>query len=126
MVSTDYYDDALLFTRRNAIRVTGVEPLTRMADWRAWPADLGRFDLIVASDILYEKAYAPLVAGLIAGSLAADGVAFMADPGRVGMDDFRIECAARKLHIVERLKVPHQDGAINQVITIYEIRGVRA
>ena len=126
VVSTDYYDDALLFTRRNAIRVTGVEPQTRMADWRAWPGDLGRFDLIVASDILYEKAYAPLVAGLIAGSLAADGVAFMADPGRVGMDDFRIECAARKLGIVERLKVPHQDGAINQVITIYEIRGQSA
>lgn len=123
VVSTDYYDDALLFTRRNALRNAGREPTVRMADWRAWPADLGRFDLLVASDILYERAYAPLVAAIIAGSVAPGGVALMADPGRIGMDDFRLECAERNLRIVERLKVPHQDGAINQVITIYEIRG---
>jgi len=125
VLSTDYYGDALLFTRRNAIRATGREPHARMADWRAWPTDLGTFDLIVASDILYERSYAPLVAGILVGALAPGGVAFMADPGRVGMDEFRLECAARNLQIEERLKVPHQDGTINQVITIYEMR-VRA
>ena len=122
VVATDYYRDALLFTRRNAIRVTGREPEVRLADWRSWPDDLGRFDLIVASDILYERAYAPLVATILAGSLAKDGMVFMADPGRVGMDDFRSACAVRNLLIVERLKVPHRDGAINQVITIHEIQ----
>ena len=122
VTATDYYDDALLFTQRNAIRVTGKTPETRMADWRHWPTDLGRFDLIVASDILYERSYAPLVAGIIESSLAPGGVVFVADPGRIGMDDFRAECAERNLVIGEKLKVPYQDGAINQVITIHEIR----
>jgi len=122
VTATDYYDDALLFTQRNAIRATGKTPETRMADWRHWPTDLGRFDLIVASDILYERSYAPLVAGIIESSLAPGGVVFVADPGRIGMDDFRAECAERNLVIGEKLKVPYQDGAINQVITIHEIR----
>ena len=122
VVATDYYADALLFTRRNAVTATGREPATRLANWRSWPADLGQFDLIVASDVLYEHAYAPLLATIVATSLTAGGVAFIADPGRVALDEFRIECAACKLQIVERLKVPHQDGAINQVITIHEVR----
>ena len=78
---------------------------------------------MVASDILYERSYAPLVASIIAGSVAPGGIAFVADPGRVGMDDFRLECAERNLQISERMKVPYQDGEIKQVITIYEIRG---
>ncbi len=123
VTATDYYGDALLFTRRNALAATGREPVARLANWRSWPDDVGRFDLVVASDVLYEKSYAPLLAEIIRQSLVPGGVAFFADPGRVGLDEFKAECAARNLLISERLKVPHQDGAINQVITIHEIRG---
>lgn len=123
VTATDYYADALLFTRRNAITATGREPVARLANWRSWPDDIGRFDVIVASDVLYEKEYAPLLAAIITASLVPGGVALFADPGRVGLDDFKAACAAQNLLISERLKAPYQDGIINQVITIYEIRG---
>ncbi len=122
VLATDYYPDALLFTRRNAIAATGVEPRTRMANWRAWPADAGRFDLVVASDVLYEQAYAGIVAGVIAASLEDAGAAFVADPGRVALPAFLAACDEKHLDVTVRLQVPHHDGAIHQVITIHEIR----
>lgn len=122
VLATDYYPDALLFTRRNSIAAAGREPRTRMANWRDWPDDAGRFDLVVASDVLYERAYAGLVADVIASSLAATGVAFVADPGRVALPEFIEACDGRKLDVAVRMRVPHDDGAIHQVITIHEIR----
>lgn len=122
VVATDYYADALLFTRRNALAATGREPAVRLANWRSWPEDVGRFDVIVASDVLYEKEYPPLLASIIAASLVDGGLAFVADPGRLAYEAFRMECVARELMVVERLKVPYRDGAISQVITIHEIR----
>src|SRR5262249_23673214 len=54
VVATDYYDDALRFTRLNAHRNSGSDITTRLLDWRAMPSDLARFDVVVASDVLYE------------------------------------------------------------------------
>ena len=125
VLATDYYADALLFTRRNALAGAGREPATRLADWRAWPGDLGRFDLVVASDVLYERPYAEIVAGVIATSLEPGGAAFIADPGRLAVPAFVAAATARGLDVRTRLTVPHKDGAIRQVITIHEIR-VRA
>lgn len=122
VLATDYYDDALLFTRRNALAGTGREPATRMADWREWPGDLGRFDLVVASDVLYERPYAEFVAEVLANSLAPGGTAYIADPGRVAVGAFIAAAAARGLDTRKRMTVPHEDGAIRQVITIHEIR----
>ena len=122
VLATDYYPDALLFTQRNAIAATGRSPDTRMANWRAWPVDAGRFDLVVASDVLYEQPYAALVAGVIAASLTPGGVAFVADPGRVALPAFIEACVEAGLDITARTQVPHDHGAIHQVITIHEIR----
>ena len=62
VLATDYYEDALHFARLNVFRNTGRSLATRHLDWRALPADLPRFDLVVASDVLYEPSYAELVA----------------------------------------------------------------
>lgn len=123
VTATDYYTDALLFTRRNALANTGREPRTAIADWRAWPDSLGKFDLVLASDVLYERPYAPLVASVIANAMTSDGTALVADPGRVAINEFLRECGARGLQVSERTRVPFEDGAIRQVITIHEIRG---
>ncbi|MDA1080893.1 MAG: methyltransferase domain-containing protein [Gemmatimonadetes bacterium] len=122
VMATDYYPDALLFARRNAIAAVGRAPGTRMANWRHWPPDAGRFDVVVASDVLYEPAYAGLVAGIISSSLVPDGVAFVADPGRLALPAFLEACDQRGLDVTVRMQVPHHDGAIHQVITIHEIR----
>ena len=121
VTATDYYPDALLFTRRNAMRTLGMDPATRMVDWRDLPGDLGRFDLLLASDVLYERPYATLVCDAIVSSLAAGGVALVADPGRVALLTFITACEERGCTVSVRERVPWQDGTARQTITIHEI-----
>jgi len=120
-LATDYYEDALEFARYNVWRNTGVHAGTRHVDWRHFPADLGEFDLVLASDVLYEKEYASLVADAYARTLAARGVGLMADPGRIARDAFLAECTARSLSTRTAVEVPFRAGEIRQTITLFEI-----
>ena len=40
-----------------------------MVNWVDMPADLGKFDVVLASDVLYEHRYAEMVADAIAKTL---------------------------------------------------------
>jgi len=121
VVATDYYDDALEFTRYNALRNAGAEIATRNVDWRQFPADLGRFDLVVASDVLYERPYAALVAHALNMTLASHGTAIVADPGRIAVAAFLDECRARSLRVDEPERIPYEAGKVRQTIALYEI-----
>lgn len=122
VLATDYYEDALRFTRANAWRTLQREPETRMVDWRELPSDLGTFDVIVAADVLYEMAYADLVADALAVGLAPKGTAIIADPGRIAVDQFVDACQARGLTRIERDTRPFVEGAIRQKITLFSIQ----
>ena len=121
VTATDYYADALAFTAVNTWR-QGVAVRTRLVDWRAMPPDLGRFDVVLASDVLYERPYAALVAGAIAATLAPGGVALVADPGRVAAPDFDREAAAIGLVAEPVERVPFESGTIRQSIDIRRLR----
>ena len=121
VLATDYYAEALLFARRNARSATGREPATRLADWRAMPPGLGRFDLVLASDVLYEREYATLVADALVATLAPRGMALVADPGRTALLSFITACEQRNLAVGVRAKVPWRDGSAKQTITIHEV-----
>lgn len=121
MTATDYYTDALAFSRANAWRITGVEPEARMIDWRSFPEDARGYDLILASDVLYEKEYALLLPGIFKAALAPGGMAIVADPGRIGVPDFKKECAATGLVIRDKTTIPFEVGDIRQQIDLYEI-----
>jgi ETFB lysine methyltransferase len=121
VTATDYYDDALRFARVNAARSGGGAIATRMVDWRNMPADLGRYDLVVASDVLYERPYATLVAQAIARTLSPRGRALVADPGRTATPDFLEACTGEGLQVLERTRTPFVEGAIRQTIDVYEI-----
>lgn len=121
VTATDYYEDSLLFTRVNVARNSGVDPTTRIVDWRELPADLGQFDLVVASDVLYEHTYGELVAAAIARTLMPRGLAILADPGRIAAGDF-IDSARRRgleVHTADRVRFPH--GQATQTIDLYEV-----
>ena len=129
VTATDYYDDALRFAARNTLRHTGERPAVRLVDWRALPDDLGMFDLVLAADVLYERAYAAFVAEAIARALTRTGRALVADQGRVALEDFLTEAQARGLtaqvvHRERRAVVPAApDGSTpHHVLTIYELR----
>ena len=119
---TDYYDDALLFARRNAACNLGLDLATALVDWRALPAPTGRFDLVLAADVLYERPYAPLVARAVVGALKPDGMAMIADPGRVALNACLAECTALGAVVRERCAVRHEDGVTKHTITIHEVR----
>jgi predicted nicotinamide N-methyase len=118
---SDYYEDATRFARVNAWRNAGVAIRARMIDWRAIPAKLGRFDLVLASDVLYERPYGALVAGAISKLLAPSGKAIVADPGRVGREPFLEALPDRRLSVTSTRALPYVDGEIRQTITCYEI-----
>lgn len=120
-LATDYYDDALEFARVNVWRNAGVTIETRHVDWRRFPADLGRFDLVLASDVLYERSYAPLLADAFSDTLAKGGAVLLADPGRVGREEFLSLCAPRGLYVREAEDVPFASGDVKQTITIFEL-----
>lgn len=119
---TDYYDDALLFARRNAASNLGRDLATALVDWRALPAPTPRFDLVLAADVLYERPYAKLVAQAVVGALAPGGVALIADPGRVALQACLAECAALGAVVQEQHAVRHEDGVTKHTITIHEVR----
>jgi predicted nicotinamide N-methyase len=122
VVATDYYEDALRFTRANTWRATGVECATRLVDWRAMPPDLGHFDLVVASDVLYEPRYATLVAQAIAHTLARGGLALVTDPGRLAAPAFVEAAIALGLDVREPELVDLTANGVAQRIRVYGMR----
>ena len=127
VLATDYYGDALEFVAANAQHngLTGIA--TRCVDWRQYPSDLVGFDLVVASDVLYERPNAALVATAIAHSLAPRGVALVTDPGRQVARPFAGECRQRGLECdcVDLEQIV--DGQVDAIVELYEIgwRGSR-
>jgi predicted nicotinamide N-methyase len=120
--ATDYYEDALRFTELNVAEETGLIPETRLVDWRNIPTDLGRFDFIVGSDVLYERIYGRLVAKAIDMTLSRGGEAVIADPGRIAADEFVYAARARGLALVSHERIPYVDGAIRQTISLYRFK----
>ncbi len=121
VLSTDYYEDALDVTRANVFRNLATIARTRMVDWRHFPEDLGTFDLVFASDVLYEKEYAELLPLLLRRLLVPGGIALIADPGRVAAPVFVEACATHGLAINTKETRPFEAGEIKQRIDIYEV-----
>ena len=121
VTATDYYEDALLFARVNVWRNSGRALATRHLDWRDLPAELPKFDLVLASDVLYEPSYAGLVAAVFAATLAPRGRGLVADPGRLAAPRFVDECAARGLRSAIEERLPFAAGEVQQTIDIHHV-----
>lgn len=120
---SDYYEDALRFARANAWLNDVRSPEAMLLDWRALPDDPPKFDVIVASDVLYEREYGALVASAIGALLEESGTAYLADPGRVGRDEFLRSLDSNSLVLRSTTEHRFADGPVRQKITIFEIAG---
>jgi predicted nicotinamide N-methyase len=101
VIATDGDIDALGLVERNAA-ANGVKLETAAVDW-ADPDELverGPFDLVLGTDILYER---PSVALLLELLPRLAPVAWMADPGRPAADAF-MEQASRRWSIETRVR----------------------
>ncbi|HTI62101.1 MAG TPA: class I SAM-dependent methyltransferase [Gemmatimonadaceae bacterium] len=121
VVASDYYEDATRFARVNARRNGAAAPRPLLLDWRALPPAADRYDVVVASDVLHERAYGELVARAILALLRPGGVALVADPGRVAREDIVRALPELGLAVNRRDDVAFVDGPIRQTITIFEI-----
>jgi predicted nicotinamide N-methyase len=123
-LATDYYSEALSFTELNARHNNLRPPATRLVDWRHFPTDLGRFDLVVASDVLFERPNVPLVAAAFARTLGISGSGWLTDPGRPPAVEFPAECERHGVRIVERTQIsvtnPYKPNP-PQMIEFYEL-----
>jgi predicted nicotinamide N-methyase len=120
VTATDYYTDALEFAQLNVFDATSAVIRTRHVDWNHLPNDLGRFDVVLASDVLYEHRYAPVLAHTFAMTLVRGGEAIVADPGRIALDAFLEECSDRGI-TSEPDPRPYQEGEIKQTITLHRL-----
>jgi predicted nicotinamide N-methyase len=121
VTATDYYEDATRFALLNVADATGKRIDARMVNWVELPRDLGRFDVVLASDVLYEHRYASLVANAIAATLVRGGEAIVADPGRIALREFLDECESLGLEH-ESDPRPFVDGEIRQMVTLWRLR----
>jgi predicted nicotinamide N-methyase len=121
VTASDYEEDALEGVRYNAARNAAAALAVRLIDWRQPPDDLGRFELVVAADVLYEKHHAVALAGMLARTLADGGVALVADPGRARAVEFEPACRAAGL-AVEKQPARRPLGAIDgPAIDVYRV-----
>jgi ETFB lysine methyltransferase len=121
VTATDYYEDATRFALVNVAEATGTRIAARMVNWVDMPRDLGKFDIVLASDVLYEHRYASLVANAIASTLVRGGEAIVADPGRIALQEFLDECTKLGLEH-EGDPRPFRDGEIRQTVTLWKLR----
>lgn len=87
--ATDLHPDVPLFLEANR-KHNGVEGLRFVPlDWRSpAPDEAMKWDLILASDVLYDKTQPQTLSEFLAGHLSATGRAIVADPGRTYVEGF--------------------------------------
>ncbi len=127
VTAVDYYPEALEFVVLNAALNGFPAPEVRAVDWRKYPADLVRFDYVIAADVLYERDYCRLIAAAIRQSLGPDGLGILTDPQRIKAEGFPEECRRAGLEVSAPevhgpLRVPGGDPGVCQTVNLFEAR----
>ncbi|TNE76771.1 MAG: methyltransferase domain-containing protein [Gammaproteobacteria bacterium] len=82
ITATDYHPEAGNFLEENVRLNRGREiPFVR-TDWADGDDELGQFDLIIGSDVLYEREHVALLAAFIDQHASPRGEVIIVDPGR--------------------------------------------
>lgn len=116
---TDVSQEALELAARNAQRLGLGVSLARL-DLRAAGA-IGRFDLVLASDLLYESWQPDALAAALDLLLTQTGQALIADPYRLTADRFRCRAEWHGL-VVEQCERGVVAGEVRQAIRLFVVR----
>ncbi len=102
ITASDYHPLAEEFLRYNA-ELNGLAPIKFWnAPWAEPNLDLGRFDLVIGSDILYERDHPSLLAAFLAGHTKMAAHVVMTDPGRMYCGQFNTKMSAQGYTRTER------------------------
>jgi predicted nicotinamide N-methyase len=121
VLATDYYAEALEFVSANALLNDLPKLSTALLDWRDPLASLGRFDVVTAADVLYERPNVPLVAGLFDRYLTGEGLGLCTDPQRGAARGFADECRKLGLRVNCFIRGAEENGRSRE-IDLYVIR----
>ncbi len=107
ITATDHHPEAEAFLKINAaLNDDRKIPFVRMK-WSDPKSLLGRFDLIIGSDVLYESEHAQQLAGFINDHAELHCDVIIVDPGRRQRGRFRTQMAGHGFACIEIQ--PHQD-----------------
>lgn len=81
VVATDWASEAVAHVLTNAA-ANGLRVGSEVLDWGSVASEVGRFDLVLAADVLYEARNALPLLALLEKTVATSGTALVADPGR--------------------------------------------
>lgn len=109
VVATDHHPLAEPFLAYNSALNDLPAVSYRELQWAAVDDDIGRFDLIIGSDILYEQGHAAALAGLVARHTNADAEVLFTDPGRGNSAPFTRALAAQGFAVVEKRSRMNED-----------------
>lgn len=82
ITATDYHPEAQKFLQRNALLNEGKEIVFERVDWADKQENLGLFDVIIGSDLLYEDEHIALLANFIESHAKPHCEVIIVDPGR--------------------------------------------
>lgn len=82
ITATDYHPEVQKFLQRNTVLNGDSSIAFEQVDWRSKIDQLGFFDLIIGSDLLYEDSHSELLANFIEGHSNPICEVIIVDPGR--------------------------------------------
>ncbi|MBT5231078.1 MAG: histidine kinase [Methylococcales bacterium] len=82
ITATDYHPEVKTFLQRNTLLNDDRAIAFEQVDWTAKSDNLGLFDMIIGSDLLYEDAHIELLAAFIAAHSKPVCEVIIVDPGR--------------------------------------------
>jgi predicted nicotinamide N-methyase len=96
ITATDYHPDVESFLKENAKLNEQEEIPFKLVDWSNLDSKLGRFNLIIGSDLLYMQDHPDKLASFINKHADANSVVIIVDPGRKLVNEF-----TRLMHLNE-------------------------
>lgn len=82
ILATDYHPDVETYFHRNCRHSNLPKIPYQRFNWRDSIEEIGKFDVVMGSDILYESKHPKEVASGLIRFLKTDGIILLADPGR--------------------------------------------
>uniref|UniRef100_UPI00225A7440 class I SAM-dependent methyltransferase n=1 Tax=Dyella silvatica TaxID=2992128 RepID=UPI00225A7440 len=101
VTATDHHPLAELFLRRNAVQNALPHIAYRDLRWEIPDTELGLFDLIIGSDVLYESGHADTLAQLMLRHAKPDTEILITDPGRGNSAAFTRALAGQGYGVIE-------------------------
>lgn len=87
VLATDYHPDVEEYFQRNC-RHSSIESKYKRLNWREGTEDIGKFDVVIGSDVLYESKHAKEVAQGLIRFMKPNGMIILSDPLRAYLQKF--------------------------------------